>query len=43
MVFGLEGVVEGDDEWVVGGCENFLFREGTLDFVTLDHLLLAEN
>lgn len=41
VVLGLEGVIKGDDEWMVTRCQDFLFGKGALDLVALDHLLLA--
>ena len=43
VIFGLEGVVEGDDEGMVGRCENLLLCHDALDLVALDHLLLAQH
>lgn len=43
MIFGLEGVVECNDEGVIACRKDFLFRKGTFDFVTFDHLLLAQD
>ena len=43
MVLGLEGVVEGDDERVVGGGEDLLLGERALDLVALDHLLFRQH
>ena len=43
VVLGLERMVQGDDERVVAGGENFLLGEGSLDLVPLDHLLLAQD
>jgi hypothetical protein len=43
MIFGLEGMVEGNDEGMVACRKNFLFRKGTFDFVAFDHFLLAQD
>lgn len=42
MVFGLKGVVEGDDEGMITRCENFLFCEGSFDFISFYHFFLAQ-
>src|SRR6187402_1464835 len=42
MVLRLERVVQGDDERVIARGQNFLFRQCSLDLISLDHLLLAQ-
>lgn len=41
MVFGLERVVQSNNEGMVARRENFLFGKSALDLVSLDHLFLA--
>lgn len=36
-------MVEGDDERVVAGGKDLLFGQGSLDLVSLDHLLLTQD
>jgi len=43
VVFRLEGVVESNNEWMVACSQNLLLGQRTLDFVPLDHLLLAQH
>lgn len=43
VVFGLERMIEGDDEWMVAGGQDLLLGQRSLDLVALDHLLLAED
>jgi hypothetical protein len=39
---GLEGVVEGDNERMVGGGQNLLLGQSTLDLLPCNHLFLRE-
>lgn len=39
VILRLERVEQGDDEWVICCCKDFLFRESALDLVSLDHFL----
>lgn len=43
MVLGLERMVEGDNKRVVTCRQDFLLCEGSLDFVALNHFLLAQD
>lgn len=43
MVFGLEGMVESDDEGMVTCGKDLLFSKRPLDLVSLDHFLLAQH
>lgn len=43
VVFGLKGVVEGDDEGVVAGGQDLLLGKRSLYLVPLDHFLFAED
>jgi hypothetical protein len=36
-------VVQGDDERVIAGGQNFLLCQRSLDLVALNHLLLAQD
>lgn len=43
MILRLEGVIKGDDEWVVACCKDLLLRQRPLDLVPFDHFLLAQD
>ena len=36
-------MVESDDEGVIAGSEDLLFGQGSLDLISLDHFLLAQD
>lgn len=41
MILGLEGMIQGHNERVIAGGQDFLLRQGTLDLISFDHLFLA--
>ena len=43
VIFGLERVVERNDEGVIAGGQDLLLGQRSLDLVALDHLSLAQN
>lgn len=43
MILGLEGMIKGDDEWVVACCKDLLLCQRPLDLVPFDHFLLAQD